>query len=159
MPDRPHDVTPSPTAPRPPSPRPMPDVQPHVAPTPAPDVVPTPGGQTGDVPVTGADISPTPDDLTADSLRHALDRGQGGDKVDFADPAAAPLGTDDEAAGFPPTREQIRMAAAQELGPRPAERLRARRTIPTRLGNGRGLGLVLVLVVLIVVLVAVFVAQ
>lgn len=154
MPNRPNDVTPIP-----PAPRPLSDVQPHVAPTPAPDVVPAPGSQTGDVPIVGADVSPTPDDLTADSLRHALDRGRGGDKVDFIDPAAAPLGTDDEAAGFPPTREQILMAAAHELGPRPSERLRARRTIPTRLGNGRGLGVVLVLVLLIVVMMAIFVAQ
>lgn len=154
MADRPNDVTPMP-----PSPRPLSDVQPHVAPTPAPDVVPTPGGGTGDVPINGADISPTPDDMTVDSLRHALDRGRGGDKIDFMDPAAAPLGTDDEAAGFPPTREEIRMAAARELGPRPAERLRARRTIPARLGNGMGFGIMVALALLIAVLVAILVAQ
>lgn len=32
-----------------------------------------------------------------------------------SDPAAAPLGTDDEAAGHPPTAEQIQLAAAVEL--------------------------------------------
>jgi hypothetical protein len=35
--------------------------------------------------------------LTTDRLRHDIDRGRGGDKVDNIDPAAAPLGTDDEA--------------------------------------------------------------
>jgi hypothetical protein len=65
---------------------------------------------------------------TADALRQGIDRGRG-DKVNFQDPAAAPLGTDDEAAGFPPTTEQVRMAAAAELRPHidpPDER----RTIP-----------------------------
>jgi hypothetical protein len=34
-----------------------------------------------------------------ETLRAAIDRGETGDKVAFPDPAAAPLGTDDEAAG------------------------------------------------------------
>lgn len=78
-------------------------------------------------------------DTTADALRHALDRGKGGDKTDFIDPAAAPLGTDDEAAGHPPTREQVAMAAAAELGPhRPAHRPKpGGRTIPDRQAEGR----------------------
>ncbi len=84
---------------------------------------------------------PEPDSATrtADALRHALDRGQGGDKTDFIDPAAAPLGTDDEAAGFPPTREQVAMAAAVELGPnRPPHAPKAGgRTIPERTDQAR----------------------
>lgn len=32
-------------------------------------------------------------------LRDRIDHGEAGDKVDFPDPAAAPLGTDEEAAG------------------------------------------------------------
>lgn len=35
-------------------------------------------------------------------LRDAIDRGLTGDKVPATDPAAAPLGTDDEAAGTTP---------------------------------------------------------
>jgi hypothetical protein len=35
----------------------------------------------------------------ADRLRDDIDRGRTGDKVDWPDPAAAPLGTDDEAGG------------------------------------------------------------
>ena len=36
---------------------------------------------------------------TADQLRHDIDQGRTGDKVAWPDPASAPLGTDEEAAG------------------------------------------------------------
>lgn len=49
-----------------------------------------------------------------DLLRQGIDRGEGADKIDYPDPAAAPLGTDDEAAGHPITREQLDMALAAE---------------------------------------------
>ncbi len=39
---------------------------------------------------------------TTDQLRDDIDRGRTGDKVHFPDPAAAPLGTDDEAGGHAP---------------------------------------------------------
>ena len=52
---------------------------------------------------------------TTEQLRIAIDQGQAGDKVDAADPAAAPLGTDDEAGGTPNTPAQVRLAAAQEV--------------------------------------------
>lgn len=55
------------------------------------------------------------DQDTADRLRHDIDHGRAGDKVNYPDPAAAPLGTDDEAAGTPPTQEQLRMARAAEI--------------------------------------------
>jgi len=45
-----------------------------------------------------------------DELRIAIDQGKTGDKVAFPDPAAAPLGTDDEAAGYPPTQQEVRRA-------------------------------------------------
>jgi len=38
---------------------------------------------------------------TADQLRRDIDRGRTGDKVSWPDPASAPLGTDEEAAGTP----------------------------------------------------------
>jgi hypothetical protein len=44
---------------------------------------------------------------TTSQLRAAIDAGQTRDKVNYPDPAAAPLGTDDEAAGNPPTPEQV----------------------------------------------------
>jgi hypothetical protein len=50
---------------------------------------------------------------TTDQLRDQIDRGVTGEKVSMPDPAAAPLGTDAEAAGMPPTAEE-RTQAAQE---------------------------------------------
>ena len=49
---------------------------------------------------------------TADRMRHDISRGMSGDKVNHPDPAAAPLGTDDEAAGKPQSKEELRMASA-----------------------------------------------
>lgn len=40
---------------------------------------------------------------TVDRMRMDISRGLTGEKVAFPDPAAAPLGTDDEAAGHSPT--------------------------------------------------------
>jgi hypothetical protein len=51
---------------------------------------------------------------TSDKLRRDIDEGRGGDKVPFVDPAAAPLGTDDEAAGRSPSKEEIDQAARYE---------------------------------------------
>jgi hypothetical protein len=50
----------------------------------------------------------------ATRLRDRIDRGCTADKVASPDPAAAPLGTDDEAAGTPPTMAQVRRAAELE---------------------------------------------
>lgn len=46
---------------------------------------------------------------TMDQLRHEIDSGNAADKVNYPDPAAAPLGTDEEAAGTPTqiTRDDI----------------------------------------------------
>ena len=51
---------------------------------------------------------PTP---TSDRLRHRIDSGETDEKVDFPDPAAAPLGTDAEAGGKPPTARERKMEA------------------------------------------------
>ena len=48
---------------------------------------------------------------TTDRLRRDIDSGQAGDKADWPDPAAAPLGTDDEASGNPPNAAQVRQAS------------------------------------------------
>jgi len=40
---------------------------------------------------------------TTEQLRARIDRGETGEKVDFPDPAAVPLGADAEAGGHPPT--------------------------------------------------------
>jgi hypothetical protein len=52
---------------------------------------------------------------STEQLRRDIDSGRTGDKVDWPDPAMAPLGTDDEAAGTPPSRERVRLARRQEL--------------------------------------------
>ena len=49
-----------------------------------------------------------------DQLRNDIDSGRTGDKVACSDPAAAPLGTDDEAAGTPPCTQRIESATAME---------------------------------------------
>jgi len=50
---------------------------------------------------------------TTEQLRIAIDQGKG--KVDATDPAAAPLGTDDEAGGTPNSAAQVRLAASHEV--------------------------------------------
>lgn len=52
---------------------------------------------------------------TTSRLRHEIDRGRTGAKVGFPDPAASPLGTDDEAAGAPPSSAAVREAASHEV--------------------------------------------
>jgi len=52
---------------------------------------------------------------STEQLRRDIDSGRTGDKVDWPDQAQAPLGTDDEAAGTPPSRERVRLARRQEL--------------------------------------------
>jgi hypothetical protein len=56
---------------------------------------------------------------TISKLREDIDRGRGGDKVNVADPAAAPLGTGEEAAGTPVPPEAVATAYAQEIRPAP----------------------------------------
>ena len=51
------------------------------------------------------DRSHNPPSMDAQRLRDATDKGLTGDKVPAADPAASPLGTDDEAAGTRPPPE------------------------------------------------------
>jgi hypothetical protein len=43
------------------------------------------------------------DTRNVDQLKADIDSGKAGDKIAWPDPAMAPLGTDDEAAGTPPT--------------------------------------------------------
>lgn len=59
-----------------------------------------------------APVSTTP---AAQELKGAIDAGRTGDKVACRDPGAAPLGTDDEAAGTPDTAERVALAMRQEL--------------------------------------------
>ncbi|MEQ3749229.1 MAG: hypothetical protein ABNH26_07605 [Celeribacter sp.] len=70
------------------------------------DTQDSPGSKTANTPSSGA--------ADAAQLRDEIDRGGAGDKVAFSDPSAAPLGTDDEAAGTPPSRGQVSEAAKHE---------------------------------------------
>jgi hypothetical protein len=56
--------------------------------------------------------------VTADRLRAEISRGNTGEKVDWSDPAMAPLGTDDEAAGTPPSAARVKMAHHAEIARR-----------------------------------------
>ena len=51
---------------------------------------------------------------TTEQLRHDIDSGRTGDKVPGSDPAAAPLGTDDEAAGTAPDPKAVEAARERE---------------------------------------------
>jgi hypothetical protein len=61
---------------------------------------------------------------TSDQLRDRIDSGSTGEKVSMPDPAAAPLGTDAEAGGAPPTAAERSLAAEQGAGAGGAERHR-----------------------------------
>ena len=75
----------------------------------------------------------TPDRSNPERLRAAIDRGETAAKVTFSDLAAAPLGTDDEAAGRPPSEREVDLAMAHEAAPRTAASSAARR--PDRAGR------------------------
>ncbi|MBB2972356.1 hypothetical protein [Mesorhizobium sp. RMAD-H1] len=57
------------------------------------------------------------DPPTVDRMRKDIDRGETREKVPWPDPAAAPMGTDDEAAGAPPGEIERRIEA--EARPEP----------------------------------------
>ena len=83
---------------------------------------------------------------TVDRLRHEIDSGATGDKIAAPDPAMAPLGTDDEAAGTPPSAAAV------------AESRRLEVTGPVARNEARaGLGWAWVLVAFIVVCASVFI--
>lgn len=68
----------------------------------------------------------------AAQLRARIDKGETGEKVAVSDPAAAPLGTDDEAGGqtsFDTKTTHPPEAGTRPVGPRRPQRRRARRSI------------------------------
>jgi hypothetical protein len=82
---------------------------------------------------------------TSDRQRIDIDSGKAGDKIAFPDPAAAPLGTDDEAAGTPPSRTELRIEQASLTEPVPV-----RRRVPIPVRFYIGAIVVLVLAILII---------
>jgi hypothetical protein len=57
------------------------------------------------------------DNRYPEELRQKIDQGEGADKVDALDPAAAPLGTDGEASGYSSTTEETKTAIEHEIEP------------------------------------------
>ena len=60
----------------------------------------------------------TDDHAHSDKLRSAIDSGKTIGKIAASDPAAAPLGTDDEAGGHKPSARQVEAALAKEVNRR-----------------------------------------
>lgn len=88
---------------------------------------------------------------TTSQLRDDIDSGRTGDKVDWSDPAAAPLGTDAEAAGTPPNRREAGVARVRETT-RPGD------SVSTRWRPGASWVLVGVVIVLVAAIVGWIVA-
>jgi hypothetical protein len=61
---------------------------------------------------------------TAEQLRADIDHGRTGDKVDWPDPAGAPLGTDEEAAGTPTSGAELHKARMRETSGPSTQRTR-----------------------------------
>lgn len=95
---------------------------------------PTPGTSGGD---------------TAAQLRQDITDGRTGDKVAAPDPAAVPLGVDEEAAGTPPDAHQIREARAREA--RSAAAAPTSAAIDTKPSEKRGKYMVLATIALVAV--------
>ena len=93
---------------------------------------------------------------TPEKLRQDIDKGHTGDKVRMPDPAAAPLGTDDEAAGAPATSQELELArrneARRNLGQAPNDTNEHRRGIAGREGSGRTVPTPVILVGVLVLL-------
>ena len=66
-------------------------------------------------PPPGHELDPDKPIETTEQLRIAIDQGHGDGKVDATDPAAPPLGTDDEAGGTSNSVAQVRLAASHEI--------------------------------------------
>jgi hypothetical protein len=68
----------------------------------------------GEMPATNTikrtDAPPDSGQPTSAQLKGDIDSGRTGDKVGAYDPGLSPLGTDDEAAGTPPSPHRIRLA-------------------------------------------------
>jgi hypothetical protein len=60
------------------------------------------------------DAPPHSSNPTSAQLKGDIDSGRTGDKVEVFDPGLSPLGTDDEAAGHPPSAERVKIAREHE---------------------------------------------
>jgi hypothetical protein len=76
------------------------------------------GGRRVGYPIRGVTTSRRQSSLTGSTisqLRDDIDAGRTGDKIDWPDPAAVPLGTDEEAAGTPPDPWAVETARRIEV--------------------------------------------
>lgn len=96
----------------------------------------------------GAEPTPDAEPDNPSRLRDAIDRGRTGDKVAAEDPAAAPLGTDDEAGGHPPEARRFQALSGRERAAAP----RSDRRLPRLLVLAALLTLAVALAVLAVAL-------
>jgi hypothetical protein len=85
---------------------------------------------------------------TADALRRETDSAATADKVAHSDPAAAPMGSDAEASGNPPSAEQLRMESRAR---RPLRAVAGRR--PGGLGAFVAIGSVIGIALIVISLV------
>jgi hypothetical protein len=77
--------------------------------------------------------------MNVSRLKHDINAGRTGDKSPAFDPAAAPLGTDEEAAGTPVPPEAVDMARAHEIRAHGEEWSRRNSAGPSGLpGTGSG---------------------
>jgi hypothetical protein len=95
-----------------------------------------------------------PPNMAAQHLRRDIDSGRTGDKIPVEDPAAAPLGTDDEAAGTRPT-ESAPPRTAERHPPPPPGHARGHEGGPAR---GLGVAVATMLAVIVVVLAVMMIA-
>ncbi|NDW59941.1 hypothetical protein G0P98_25995 [Yangia sp. PrR004] len=89
-------------------------------------------------------------------VRDRIDHGETGEKVDFSDPAVAPLGTDAEAGG--PSRPVVPRPNVRSEGGGQQRSLNHTPRTPAQLQNGSSgwLGILLAIICIAAVLVALF---
>ncbi|HEX8234008.1 MAG TPA: hypothetical protein VF559_11770 [Caulobacteraceae bacterium] len=96
-------------------------------------------------------------EANAAQLKADYDSGRTGDKVAVGDPAASPLGTDEEAGGAPLSGESIAQARAQETRPNAAasrDSSQVNNAQRNRLGGGAGVLLGLLAAAVVIGLIA-----
>jgi hypothetical protein len=99
---------------------------------------------------------------TVEQLRAAIDSGRAGSKTNALDPAAVPLGADEEAGGAPVDSREIETAFNAEIdSDQPGKPLAHNDAMPLARGRtgGAAVGLVLAAVVLAIVGAAGFLLQ
>lgn len=90
--------------------------------------------------------------MNVSRLKNDINSGRTGDKVPAFDPAAAPLGTDEEAAGTPVPAAAVEMARANENRPESHEQVRQNGADTPDTGRRYGAGTWLLVLCLVALL-------